>query len=226
MKIPSYYLRRPAAELTPALAAEFDDLLARAVADGPSTPIDYTLAAPKWQFLCYLADHKHIVIHGSGQTDIAEFEPRQSNDVDEFGNRKAVYAASDGIWPLYFAILDRQRAGSLINGCFRVGDDETGWSDPYYFFSINDDGLAQKPWQNGMIYLLPRDTFEHQQRYNDDGATIEIAQWASLVPVTPLARLAVEPHDFPFLAQMRGHDIEAVRRRIDRNPNGFPWVED
>ena len=45
-----------------ALRAEFDALLAAAVAAGPATAtatataIDYRLAAPKWQFLCHVAD--------------------------------------------------------------------------------------------------------------------------------------------------------------------------
>ena len=233
MDVPNYYLRRPPTELTPALVADFDALLARAVADGPSTPIDYTLAAPKWQFLCYLADHKHIVMHGSGETGITEFEPRQSNDVGEFGNRKAIYAASDGLWPMYFAILNRGPVvRSLINACFRFCEaDGAGdtLGEPYYFFSINTIdpvGPDQQPFRNGMIYLLPNDTFEHQAREEAYGTTIEIAQWASPVPVTPLACLAVEPADFPLLDQIRRHDIGEVSRRVERNREGFPWVED
>ncbi|MDB5540334.1 MAG: hypothetical protein JWQ89_2061 [Devosia sp.] len=60
------------------------------------------------------------MLHGSTNPDIEVFEPRKSDDVNAFGDQTAVYAASDGIWPLYFAILDRQRYRmSLINGSFR-----------------------------------------------------------------------------------------------------------
>jgi hypothetical protein len=55
---------------------------------------------------------------------------------------------------------------------------------------------------------------------------LDIAQWASLVPVRPLAHLAVSPADFPFLAQVRGHDMAKVNQRAERNPQGFPWVDD
>jgi hypothetical protein len=74
---------------------------------------------PRWQFLCYLADHKPIVLHGSGNPGLSEVEPRQTNDLNEFSNRRAIYAASDGIWPIYFAIRDReQHAMSLTNACY------------------------------------------------------------------------------------------------------------
>ena len=61
------------------------------------------------------------MLHGSGSPDIQEFEPRQSNDLAEFGNRRAVYAASDGIWPIYFAVVNRDGpVTSLVNSCARV----------------------------------------------------------------------------------------------------------
>lgn len=47
------------------------------------------------------------MLHGTGEPDIALFEPRQPEDLSEFGGRRAVFAAMDGIWPMYFAILDR-----------------------------------------------------------------------------------------------------------------------
>src|SRR5262249_21320606 len=160
---------------------------------------------------------------GTGNPDIVEFEPRQSNDVDEFGNRCAIYAASDGIWALYFAILDRDNhVRSLVNACFRVIHAGQR-SDPYYYFSINGDALPHTPWRKGFIYLLPGDSFEQQPRQTHQGAEIETAHWASPVPVKPLARLPVEPEDFPFLSQIEGHDPALVRKRAQENPEGFPW---
>ncbi len=166
------------------------------------------------------------MLHGSGRTDIEEFEPRQSNDINEFGNRRAVYAASDGIWPLYFAIVDRANyVTSLVNSCFRIVTAE-GRSESYYYFSVNADALPHTPWRAGMIYILPAATFEQQPRTHFHGIEIELTQWASRAPVRPLARLAVQPQDFPFLAQIRGHDMAEVERRAAADPHGFPWLAD
>jgi hypothetical protein len=98
-------------------------------------------------------------------------------------------------------------------------------SDPYYYFSIDADALPQRPWRQGTIYMLPRDGFEQQPRESYRGVDVEIAQWANLSLVQPLARLAVGPDDFPFLGQMYGHDIAVVNERAARDPQGFPWLD-
>src|ERR1700712_3847146 len=124
-EMPYYYLPRPPMGLSAEDLAAFDQLYKDAVESGPDTAINYTLDLPKWQFLCYLSDTHGILLHGSGNPNIAEFEARQSNDVGEFGNRQAVYAASDGIWPMYFAIANREGpVTSLANACVRVVDKE------------------------------------------------------------------------------------------------------
>ncbi len=226
MQFPAYFLPRPAANWDEETIASFERLFTEAVERGEGGAMDYTLSAPKWHFLCYLCDHKRIVLHGSGQSDIVEFEPRQSNDVNEFGNRRAVYAASDGIWPMYFAIVDRDRyVTSLVNGCFRIVEAE-GKRGPYYFFSINGDALPHRPWRKGTIYLLPGDRFEQQANESVRGMEIEIAQWASLEPVRPLAKLAVAPEDFPFLTQILPHDPAVLRERALADPDGFPWLDE
>jgi hypothetical protein len=225
MNLPSYFEPRPDADWGAETVASFEQLYTQAVEHGSGAVIDYALAAPKWQFLCYLGDRKKIVLHGSGNPNIAEFEPRQSNDVNEFGNRRAVYAASDGIWPMFFAIVDRDHGvTSLTNSCFRIVEpgQESG---PYYFFSINGDALPHAPWRAGMIYVLPGDTFEQQRRVRIRGVEIDLAQWASLVPVKPLARLAVRPDDFPFLSHIHPHDPAVIRERARADPDGFPWID-
>jgi hypothetical protein len=225
--LPPYFSPRPAPPPDEDTIAAFEELFATMLADGPGTMIEYTLTAPKWQFLCYLCDHKEILLHGSGRADIEEFEPRQSNDIEEFGNRQAVYAASDGIWPIYFAVMDRDGGvDSLVNGCSWVIEADGARHGPYYFFSINADALARRAWRSGTIYLLPRRTFEQQPLMSFQGVQHEVAQWASLVPVRPLAQLPVEPEDFPFLDQIYGHDPQVVQERAARDPAGFPWLDE
>jgi hypothetical protein len=227
VELPRWFLPRPAPPPDPGTIAAFERLFAATVERGPGTVIDYTLRAPRWQFLCYLCDHKEIVLHGSGQPDIVEFEPRQSNDVGEFGNRRAVSAASDGIWPIYFAVMDRDRGvTSLVNSCARVVGSDGSRGEPYYFFSINADALARRHGRRGTIYLLARHSFEQQAPQPYRGLQLEVAQWASPVPVRALARLGVEPGDFPFLGQIRPHDPRVVRERAARHPDGFPWLDD
>jgi hypothetical protein len=227
IKVPSYFSPRPPIDLDAGTIAAFDRLLDESIQKGSATAIDYTLSAPKWQFLCYLCEAKDVLLHGSGNPDIQEFEPHQSNDTQEFGNRQAVYAASDGIWPMYFAIANRDGpVMSLVNACFRLLQQDGTWSIPYYFFSINDDAFEGNPWRNGTVYILPRATFEQQDPEDFKGIPAEIEQWASLVAVKPLARLNIAPDDFPFLSQVRAHDWHAISERARSDPDGFPWLEE
>ena len=222
MEPPDFYLRRP----SPPSESDVEDfarLYADMVRPGADGPLDYRLAAPRWQFLCWLADTQDVVLHGSGRPDIEEFEPRQADDVSEFGARLAVYAASDGLWPMYFAIVDRGRVRSLVNACAHVVDAEGRRLGDYYYFSVDADALAAGPWRDGTVYVLPRDTFEQQAEEDWDGLRVQATQWASPVAVRPLARLAVRPADFPFLGQVQGHDVATIAARAAADPEAFPW---
>lgn len=226
MQLPSHFLPRPKFDLAEAIRDEFDALFDSAIRGGSGRFIDYSCLAPKWQFLCYLGDNKEVVLHGTGDPAITEFEPRQSNDSGEFGNQKAVYAASDGLWASYFAVVDRPRfVWSLVNSCHRVIRPD-GTPASHYFFSVNEDALPHKPWRTGTIYVLPRDSFEQQHENEFQGLEAEATQWRSFVPVKPLAKISVEPEEFPFLDQVRGHDVAVINRRAVEDPNGYPWLED
>jgi hypothetical protein len=225
--LPSFWMPRPAPAPDAGTVAAFDELLDRSVRAGPARPIDYRLPAPKWQFLCHVADRGEFVLHGSGNPDIACFEPRQSNDIIAFGNRAAVYAAADGLWPMYFAILDRDRYRmSLTNSCIRVQRGRGPLGDPHYFFSINRDALERSPWRTGTVYLLPAAGFEREEPFGTGDTRFHTAQAASLAPVVPAAKLVVEPGDFPFLRRIRGHDPAVQAARIAADPDGFPWLDE
>lgn len=227
MMLPEYWLSRPAFHIERSTQVAFDHLLATARAHGAGSPIDYTLSAPKWQFLCYVADQHRIALHGSGNPRIAVFEPRQPVDLGEFGNQKAVYAAADGIWAMFFAIVDRDRYRmSLNNACIRLAEANGRVTDPFYVFSISQAALSQRPWRTGMVYLLPRDTFVEQPPIPFGQSEVQVAQLASRVPVTPLAQLQVAPHDFPFLAQIRGHDDARLQEYATAMQTGAPWPDD
>ena len=43
------------------------------------------------------------------------------NDLNPFGNQKAVYASSDALWAMFFAIIDRQHFDlTITNACIRL----------------------------------------------------------------------------------------------------------
>jgi hypothetical protein len=223
MLLPDYWLTRPNMNLDDHARSAFDELLDETLRIGGCPTIPFTLPWPKWQFLCHLADHHEFALHGSGNPDIALFEPRQSQDLNEFGNQKAVYAASDGLWPMFFAIVDRDRVTSITNACVRLADETGALHGPFYVFSVSQSALPSQPWRTGTVYLLPRSTFTNQPSIPFGPSQVHIAQLASSSPVQPLAKLTVTPADFPFLAQIRGHDDQRLQEYATALQTGAPW---
>ena len=225
--LPDYWLERPGPPSAQGFEPAFDALLNSALSAGGCPTIEVALPAAKWQFLCYVAEHHNIALHGSGDPNISLFEPRQSNDLVEFGNQKAVYAASDGIWPMFFAIVDRDRhAMSVTNACIQLVDSDGQVHGPYYAFSVSRQAFALQPWRTGTVYLLPRQTFAGQSPVPFGSAEVRIAQLASTSPVRPLAKITVDPSDFPFLNQIRAHDDDRLQEYATAMQTGAPWPKD
>ena len=224
MMLPDYWLTRPNEDEKS--TAAFEELLHTTLSIGGCPTIQFTLPWSKWQFLCHIADHHDIALHGSGNPNIAQFEPRQSNDLSEFGNQKAVYAASDGLWAMFFAIVDRERVPSITNACIRLEEESGVVHGPLYVFSVSQSALPSQPWRTGTVYLLPRKTFSTQPPMAFGSYQVHFAQLASLVPVEPMAKLTVTPDDFPFLAQIRGHDDERLQEYATALQTGAPWPKD
>jgi hypothetical protein len=226
MMLPDYWLTRPDGHVDENAQVAFDELLNTTLSIGGCPTIGFTLPWPKWQFLCHLADRHAIALHGSGDPDIVLFEPRQSQDLNEFGNQKAVYAASDGLWAMFFAVVDRDRVKSITNACVRLADETGTFHGPYYVFSVSQSALPGQPWRTGTVYLLPRSTFVTQSPMTFGPYQVHIAQLASLTPVQPLAKLTVTPEDFPFLMQIRGHDDQRLQEYATALQTGAPWPKD
>ncbi len=227
MKLPDYWLKRPSTIVNETIELAIDDLLTATRQAGNCPAIQYTLPLPKWQFLCSIVERHDIVLHGSGDATIAEFEPRPAHDLHAFGNQLAVYAASDGIWPMFFAIVDRTRfAMSVNNACVRLIEPSGKIAGPYYVFSISQSALVLQPWRTGTVYLLPRQTFVAQPPFTSQFGEVQVAQLTSLVPVQPIAKLTVTPSDFPFLHEIRGHDHERLQEYATAMQTGAPWPAD
>ena len=172
--------------------------------------IEYDLPYPKHEFLRFLEKQEAVMFHGSGDFDIEEFVPLRTstelNDSSGRGNKLAIYATHDALWPLFFAIIDRPNLqGSIRNGVDYF-QNEAGQQLAGYHFSINREQLADRPVRTGMLYILPRETFVRLEH----APGIYTNEWASTEPTKPIARLRVAPEDFPFLEQIAGHDDSAL----------------
>ena len=223
--LPDYWLPQPPMPLADEDRRACDVQLAAAIAQGPTQPIAYTLALPKWQFLSYVASAHNLALHGSGNGAIARFEPRQPHDFQEFGAQHAVYAAADGIWPMYFAIVDRVKSPTISNACIYIEQPDGTLSDPYYFFSISRQAIGNQPYHTGTVYLLPSGSFVQQPAMQFGALRIHTSQLASPEAVVPLAKLTIDPADFPFLAQMRTHDDARLGELAEAMARGLPLPE-
>jgi hypothetical protein len=175
--------------------------LAHEVDNASGAEVTYDARAPKHAFFRYLLEQRPLLLHGTGDPTITRFEPQRQTDFDnEWTN--AVFATDDPIWPIFFAVVNRPVARSLINGCSRR------YGESHYYFSIGIDPKRPDAWRSGWIYVLPRETFD----LHPSGP-----EWLSPVAVTPLARFRVEPADFPFLRDVAQHTLgEPVGRAVVR----------
>jgi hypothetical protein len=221
MEVPSYLLPRPPYDLSAQKLAAFEDTWQRTPTGGL---INYRLPYPKWEFLTYLCDTHELVLHGSQNLNIEIVEPRQANDIRPMSNLRAIYATTDGIWVIYFAIVDRKKypGVSLFNSCLRARISVDQLSEPLYFFSISQAVKVQKPWSDGVVYILPRQVFIQEVPQLMQEVEIEFPHWISDLPTIPAARILVEPQDFPFLEQVHGHNDERLVELYTSNPGSFP----
>jgi hypothetical protein len=227
MEIQDYWLRIPALNLDDDIKRSFDNILNLTINSENNLVIQYSLSIPKWQFLCYLADNYSYALHGSNNKNIKLFEPRQSIDVNTFGNKKAVYAAADGIWPIFYAICNREQYKMTINNaCIYITENNNNKIGPLYFFSISKNILAYKPWQTGAVYILPKETFDVQDSIITELYKIDIPQLRSEKSVKPLAKLMVNAEDFPFLNNIRGHDDRHFKEYAMAMQTGKPLPEE
>lgn len=226
--LPDYWLERPPFRAGRATEAAVDAFLRATDADGGGGLVDVDSIlreAPgvvRWHFLCSLGSRRRIAFHGTGDGSIERFEPREPVDFAPFGQQQAVFATSDPLWAMFYAIVDRGRHRlTLTNGCLVL--EETG--ERRYFFTVSREALPARPWRTGYLYLLPADTFVEQPAASYAGYAARVPQLASPVPVTPFARLRVAPRSFPFLGRIRGHDDERLAEYAQAVMAAAPWPD-
>jgi hypothetical protein len=207
---PTRYLVAPDVELDGAAIEAFERIWETIDVHSAANAIQYACPFHMFEFLTYLVQRKGVLLHGSDDPEIARFEPRQQTDF-RGQVRESVFATDDGIWPIYFAIVDRERVKVLKNACFEATD-EGGIPRTHYLFAVPAKQLKRRPWREGAVYVLPRETFVQDQVIDAEGRVWK--EWASDEPVYPLARLMVGPGDFPFLDDVQGFRLTDILRPV------------
>jgi hypothetical protein len=157
---------------------------------------DDALPYPKHEFLSYLVHRRGFLLHGGGTTEGGLLAPTLATD---FGRRRSgVFAASDGIWPIFFATLDRGVAGDIFNGCLHGGRGSR--LRRFYFFFIESDPHDARTWHSGSVHVLEpsgfRKTFVPNELVHEG-------------PARPLATVRVTPDDFPLVGSVLRLDPDA-----------------
>jgi hypothetical protein len=98
----------PIAEPTGEEKQAYDELTSTLLANPPGI-IDFPLDYPKIRYLDYLVTEHKLLLHGSSNTTLSSTDgTRKSREAGGgFGARPGTYAASDGLWPMWFAMLTR-----------------------------------------------------------------------------------------------------------------------
>ncbi|WP_368505335.1 hypothetical protein AB3N04_06740 [Alkalihalophilus sp. As8PL] len=167
--------------------------------------IQYKSAYPKYLFLHYLIENKNVLVHGSNDSKIRKLEPK----VQTLFNGKpvrAVFAASDGVWSMFFAVMNKKDyEGSVRNLCLTLPTKKG--IKRYYYFSVNEN-QEDNCWIDGTIYILPKD------RFSQGGIKDE---WVCESTIEPISKLSVTQDDFPFLDKVRKHkETESIVKTIAR----------
>ena len=184
---------------------------------------------PRWFFLQWVAAQGYL-LHGSKVGDIDQFVPRTPTDIgpDEFSKRTGVFAASDGLWAMMYALRDKGLVRRTMNMAQQVMVGGQ-WSPMQYFLSFGPRDPAMQEGRAlmtpGFVYVLPRTGFEQAPVLNWPGVGLCLeAHWVCPHPVRPLMVLPVIPEDYPL--PVRVHDAERNDALAQRDPWGYPWLSE
>lgn len=107
----------------------------------------------------------------------------------------------------------------LLPECWSFADK---LSEPVYFFSIPRSVLLEKPWCEGITYILARQLSVQEVPQQVQGVEIILPHWIRSIPAKPVVRLRIGSQDFLFHTQLHGHDDEKLVRPASSDPGGFP----
>lgn len=183
---------------------------------------------PKWVFLHWLTE-QGFLLHGSPAAGLSELRPKEKDyrQPDDFSNRTGIYAASDGLWPIMYALKgSKVRQMSDMGLRLKQGGQ---WTEMLYVLSIAPKDSAKVDARalltSGYVYVLEREGFELSPEYDHPGlGYVQEAHWVNPNLVRPLFAIPVSPDDFPL--PVRLHDADRVGARCAIDPWGFPWLSE
>ena len=135
--------------------------------------------------MTHLVVEHGLLLHGSNQTGLTVIEPHPAYD---FGTHiDAVVATDDGIWPLYYAVVARERVKGVFTACLQLGRPPR--QRRFYMFRVFgiEPGQATT-WTEGAVYAVPKDGFRREWGN----------EWLASAEVTPVLCVLVQPEDFPL----------------------------
>jgi hypothetical protein len=161
----------------------FAELIAAARA-GDGTVDTAACPYPLHELLTYLVVEHDLLLHGSNDASLEVLEPRPAHDFDT--ELLAVIACADGIWPIFYAVVARDRVDGVFTACLHLGRPPR--LRRFYMFATGGDPTVSTTWTRGAVYALPRAGFRREWGQ----------EWVSAEPVRPLFRVPVGPEDFPL----------------------------
>lgn len=213
----------PSLDLDPEEELQYRRLLEEILALREGDEVEYRLAYPKHRFVQWVTTCHAVIFHGSQRHDIDVFEPPQMSTRPDATTGQTpvsgVYGTHEGLWSLFFATLDRSRLSGPICSGVDYLDDRAGRQLAVYHVSVAD---TRPRLREGTLYFLPRDSFRRLAYWPGGPLSNE---WASEDPVRPLARLRVDPEDFPLQVGLHDGDAHIARgRMLQRLFEAYRWT--
>ena len=161
-----------------------DALVARARAEGGVIDASST-GFSAHELLTHLVERHGLLLHGSNNPELDILEPRPARD---FGTHvEVVVAADDGIWPIFYAVVARQRVEGVFTACMHLG--RLPRLRRFYVFRVfGADPHQDATWTQGAVYAVQRAGFWHEWGN----------EWLRSTEVAPVLRVLVGPNDFPL----------------------------
>ena len=157
---------------------------------------------PPHELLTYLVDRRGLLLHGSNHRTLEVLEPQPARDLDT--SLHAVVACDDGIWPIFYAVVARDRVDGVLTACTHLGRGSR--RRRFYLFAVFGDSATPATWTDGVVYALPRAGFRREWGN----------EWVSPVSVRPVLRVHVRPADLPLRDTVVGLSTRSGVRSVIR----------
>jgi hypothetical protein len=191
----------PSVNADPERRKVFDQLIAAAQEGDGTVPVA-ECPYPAHELLTHLVVQRGLLLHGSNNASLEVLEARPAHDLGTV--LEAVVTSDDALWPMFYAVIERERVKALFTGCVHVG--RSPRLRRFYFFAVDGDPADPGCWTDGVVYAMPRAGFRREWG----------REWVSPGPVRPSLRVPVRPDDFPLRASVLGAPREEFSQVFSR----------